>query len=309
MRSIYIEQGARESLLREVFKIGSERYKKVLHNQSDKGSGGRNGFAVSKDMLDQLYRFTMHVPTELGYPCGHRRLLKYCLDPAVTSWDKLYDLHFAKFEEDNYLVRKLEKSSFFKCMAAYHPEFRLKRVKEDACDKCIELRKMLKDKSRSEEELTRIEEALENHGDMARAMRKSMRNAIVLLKGNYATVDQEFDRAEDRLEAILLDDEVPDVNWQPSKVEKVQLVCEDFAGNFVTPWYAAERPSADYYASKIKLYCFIIADISRNINYVKLYDERAMGKDANALCSLRFVYHLKQFNSTTIANRPTILFI
>ena len=52
MLSVYIEQGARESLLREVFKIGSERYKKVLHNKSDKVSGGRNGFAVNKDMLE-----------------------------------------------------------------------------------------------------------------------------------------------------------------------------------------------------------------------------------------------------------------
>ena len=88
-------------------------------------------------MLDQLYRFSMHVPTEPGYPCGHRRLLKYCLDPAVTSWEKLYDMHFVKFEEDNFAVRKMGKSSFFKCMTAYHPEFRLKRVMEDACDTCI----------------------------------------------------------------------------------------------------------------------------------------------------------------------------
>ena len=53
--SVYVEQGARECMLREVFKIGSERYKKILHNQIDKIGGGRNGFAVNKDMLDQLY--------------------------------------------------------------------------------------------------------------------------------------------------------------------------------------------------------------------------------------------------------------
>ena len=58
----------------------------------------------------------------------------------------------------------------------------------------------------------------------------------------------------------------------------------------------------------LRTYCVIIADISRNINYVKLYDERAMGKDANALCSLRFVHNLTQYNSTTIQSRPTVLF-
>ena len=55
LSSVYVEQGARECMLREVFKIGSERYKKILHNQIDKIGGGRNGFAVNKDMLDQLY--------------------------------------------------------------------------------------------------------------------------------------------------------------------------------------------------------------------------------------------------------------
>ena len=128
MLSVYIVQGAREKMLREVFKIGYERYKKILHNQSDKIGGGRNGFAVSKDMLDQLYRFTMHVPTEFGYPYRQGLLLKYCLDPAVTSWDKLYNLHFVKFEEDNLQVRKMGKSTFFKCITTYHPEFRLKRL-------------------------------------------------------------------------------------------------------------------------------------------------------------------------------------
>jgi hypothetical protein len=144
---------------------------------------------------------------------------------------------------------------------------------------------------------------------MARSMRKAMRNAIVLWKGNSASVNQELEGAADRLESVLLDDDVPDINWKPAKVDKVQLVCEDFAGNFVTPWYAAERPSADYYASKLKLYYFIVADISRNVNYVKLYDERAMmGKDANTLCSLRFVLHLKQLNGTSLDARPNILF-
>ena len=42
----------------------------------------------------------MHgVSTELGYTCRYRRLMKYCPDLAVTSWDKLYDMHFLKFEQ------------------------------------------------------------------------------------------------------------------------------------------------------------------------------------------------------------------
>ena len=312
MIAVFIDQGAKETLLREVFGIGYERYRNILHHQSDKvGFGGRNKNAVSVDMIEQLYRFSMHgVPTELGYPCGYRRLLKYCTDPAVTSWEKLYDIHFLKFEDGNKFILKMGKITFYNFMLAYHPEFRLKRVMEDACDTCIELQTMLKDKRFSEEEHKSIEAALANHGDMARNMRKAMRNAIVLWKGNHAVavVDSELEGAADRLEAVLVDDAVPGIEWQPSKVEKIQLVCEDFDGNFTSPWYGSVRPGADYYASKLTMYCFIIADISRNINYVKLYDERAMGKDANALCSLRFVHHLTQFNRTPVNSRPTILF-
>ena len=151
MLAVFVEQGAKETLLREVFGIGSTRYAKILHNKADKIGGGKNGNAVSEEMMDQLHRFASYgVPTEYGYPCGHRRLLKYCTDPAVTSWEKWYDLHFLKFEESkNLLIRKMAKTSFYNCMSAYHPEFRLKRIMEDACDTCYELREMLKDKSKS----------------------------------------------------------------------------------------------------------------------------------------------------------------
>ena len=50
MIAVFIEQGAKETLLREVFGIGYERYRKILHNQNDKVSGGRNRNAVSQDM-------------------------------------------------------------------------------------------------------------------------------------------------------------------------------------------------------------------------------------------------------------------
>ena len=92
-----------------------------------------------------------------------------------------------------------------------------------------------------------------------------MRNAIILWKGNNASVDKELEGAANRLEAILLDDDVPGMNWQPSKVQKVQLVCEDFAGNnfSLLGMVVYDLIDADYYASKLKLYCFIIADYRR----------------------------------------------
>ena len=130
-------------------------------------------------------------------------------------------------------------------MGASHPEFRLKRLMEDFCDTYCERRVVLKDKNMTEDDLKRFEGFLANHGDMARTMKTAMRDAIVLWKVNNAFVDEESEEAADCLEALLLHDDVPGSTWQPSKVEKVQLICEDVA--VISPcWYGRERPGADY---------------------------------------------------------------
>ncbi|EEY62650.1 uncharacterized protein PITG_14428 [Phytophthora infestans T30-4] len=46
------------------------------------------------------------------------------------------------------------------------------------------------------------------------------------------------------------------------------------------------------FTSNLILQNFVVADISNGVNNVYFYDERAQGKDANALCSLRLNYHL-----------------
>ena len=135
--------------------------------------------------------------------------------------------------------------TFFNHMSAYHPDLRLKRVMEDACDTCIELKTMLKDSNFTEDEHKSIEEALANHGDLARNMRRTMHNAIVFWKGNQSLGDTKLEGAADRLEALLVDDVIPGNSWQMGKVDRVQLVCEDSAGNFTSPWYGYVRPGAD----------------------------------------------------------------
>ena len=63
---VYIEHGAKEAMLREVFGIGYTRYEKILNKKLDRPSGGRNNAAVSDVMLAQLARFAAHgVKTEL----------------------------------------------------------------------------------------------------------------------------------------------------------------------------------------------------------------------------------------------------
>ncbi|EEY70254.1 uncharacterized protein PITG_19438 [Phytophthora infestans T30-4] len=59
------------------------------------------------------------------------------------------------------------------------------------------------------------------------------------------------------------------------------------------PYYGHSRPSADYFNSNMMIQNFVVADITHGINNVHFYDERGQDKNADALCSLRLLYHLK----------------
>ncbi len=57
---------------------------------------------------------------------------------------------------------------------------------------------------------------------------------------------------------------------------------------------------------------FMVANLTNNSNDVFFYDERTQGKDADALCNLRFTYHLEKFKtllSHKIAMLKTLLII
>jgi hypothetical protein len=71
----------------------------------------------------------------------------------------------------------------------------------------------------------------------------------------------------------------------------MHVITEDFGGNLVAPWFGRTRPSSDYFASNLCIYMFVMANLVSGKNIVVLYDERLMGKGAEALCALRFKYH------------------
>ncbi|OWY97880.1 Cleavage inducible protein [Phytophthora megakarya] len=81
-------------------------------------------------------------------------------------------------------------------------------------------------------------------------------------------------------------------NPDPLQPKRVQIQAEDFCGGISMPHYGHARPSADYFNSNLITHNFVIADIMNNRNNVYFYDERAQGKNADALCSLRLLYHL-----------------
>jgi len=93
---------------------------------------------------------------------------------------------------------------------------------------------------------------------------------------------------------------------------QIHIYIKNFGGNFAMPHYGHSRPLADYFNFNFMVSNFVVADLINNNSNVFFYDERAQGKDADALCSLRFTYHLEKFKmllSHKITMSKTLLVI
>jgi hypothetical protein len=101
-----IVRGGVEDLIRSVFKVGGGRIKRVREGKCKDTAPGINGNQVTEDMTNQLQRLVFEVPTEEGYPCGHRELQIYLIDPEVTGWRKFYDKFYIPFENE-FDIRKM----------------------------------------------------------------------------------------------------------------------------------------------------------------------------------------------------------
>jgi hypothetical protein len=63
------------------------------------------------------------------------------------------------------------------------------------------------------------------------------------------------------------------------------------------PHYGHSRPLADYFNFNLMVSNFVATNLTNNNSDVFFYDERAQGKDADALCNLQFTYHLEKFKT------------
>jgi len=81
------------------------------------------------------------------------------------------------------------------------------------------------------------------------------------------------------------------------------------------PWFGVKRPGLDYYLSNLNLYIFVIVELTRfgQKNHIAVYDERAAGKNADALCSLRFQHYISKYirdrEDNNISKRAKYLFV
>jgi hypothetical protein len=161
-----------------------------------------------------------------------------------------------------------------------------------------------------------VQNALAMHRGLARELRIGMRSAIQSFAKNMIGDEIHENDLQNLTHAVnrttIFVDEPLDPT-PPKAIEncgdRVWLQCQDFAGNFPLPFFGDRRPSLDYYVSNLNTYNFVISDLSRNLNFVYNYDERGMGKDKDAMCSLRMKHILDSIANVPLNKRPEILFL
>ena len=200
-------------------------------------------------------------------------------------------------------------------MRSHHVNVAIVRAKEDCCDTCIRLSIAVQDVNLGEEERRLIEDAQRIHADDARTQRVALKEAIKLWGKTASPVGDSlvFNNAVDSLPDFL-EDEFRQLSLEDSnRSPRVRIQCEDYGGNLTLPHYGRHRPGRDYYVSNLSIMNFIISDLTTGFNKVFLYDERAMGKGCDALCSLRWMYHFQLYitsrDSGKLLEFPDTLYI
>jgi hypothetical protein len=276
-------------------------------------------------MLKSLESFINTLIVEEGYPCTHRRMKKYIQTEGIDNWRSFFEKYVSYLGNT---TRTMEYKTLYKYMSKMYPDIALNRAKEDCCDTCIRYETDLKSSTLSNKEKDQLKSSQKLHWNQARIQRIAMREAINLWgkkriqevagilpvdQTNIKLFNQSVSRLpesiEDQIENISLNED----SELSTKNPIVLLQAEDFGGNLVLPWFGSTRPSKDYFTSNLNMYFFVITNLSTGINHEYLYDERAMGKDCDALCSLRFLYHFRQFvearAQTQISSSPDTLYI
>ena len=177
----------------------------------------------------------------------------------------------------------------------FFPGLRIARSSEDICDCCVRIDIALLRHDLPQDERDRLLIEKRTHLDVAIEQRRFVSGFVKRYVAERAPTQS--------LPATIIpdhydDDRDPllgDVDIFSSATIQIQI--EDFGGSFAMPHYGHQRPSADYFNSNLMISNFVIADLTLNVGDVVFYDERAQGKGADALCSLRFTYHINKFKA------------
>lgn len=204
------------------------------------------------------------------------------------TWTKLWKEYSDKMIEMNRCV--MSYSWWTKYVKVEYPGIRLTRTAEDVCDVCVRIDVQLdRDDLPSEEQKQLLLEKtmhLSAAIDQRRAMSTFVKQYIVAHASKQAIpttiISETFEETPANNRAI-----------KHEGVLVIEIQIEDFGGSFAILHYGHQRLSADYFNSNLMMQNFIIANITNGAKNVLIYDERGQGKGADALCSLRLMYHIR----------------
>ena len=225
---------------------------------------------------------------EDGFPCSHRRPRQYFIEQKLTLL-KLHARYKDAILKTDSTGRVLSYSRYTQYFHFHFPGLRLTRSKEDVCDCCVRLDIQLSRDDLSDEERIAIKLEKGTHLNAAVAQRRFISTFVREYVKLHAP-DQDI--VIDVIPDMLNDDPPPEPIVPGANHVRIQIQAEDYGGGIAMPHFGHTRPSCDYYNSNLIIQNFVVADITNKRNNVYFYDERAQDKGADALCSLRLLYHL-----------------
>ena len=92
------------------------------------------------------------------------------------------------------------------------------------------------------------------------------------------------------------EEEPPEVSSYAASF-KFAVQIKKFSDSLTMSQYGYRRLSEDYFSSNLIVQNFVIGDLTTHIYSIFFYDEPGQGKDANAVCRHRILYHLQKSNS------------
>ena len=234
-------------------------------------------------------------------PCSHRKLKEYFVpDPnaeRAPEWKDYWEEYKERMMKDGHRI--VSYSDWTQYVHFLWPGLKLTRCMTDVCDGCIRIEVELKRTDLTEERRNELLREKELHLNAAITQRKFIAQCAQVYAKKYDPV-QVFDARMlnahelDEFESYLNDDELKQIEDSSISPGKVTMQYQDFGGSLTASWFAFREPGANYYASNLNVHPYIIADVSTGVNNVVCYDERVMGKGADAMCSIRLSYHINK---------------
>ncbi|KAI3648372.1 hypothetical protein MP228_006226 [Amoeboaphelidium protococcarum] len=308
-----ITQSCTHRMLTLYFGAGGSRLQRIVKHSQDPGLALTKrvaAHALPEYSLIQFKQFMESLEFEDGFPCAHRRARKYLKtnDDMKMTWVYFHAMYitFICGHEDYSAgsTKYMAMTTFIQYVKKHYVGFKFERSKEDVCDRCMRLKIELQDPGLSEEDRLAKQAELKTHLEDAANQRRAKKQFIQLFckdSGGMLTLsDDKFVEVLDvdcDLQKSDEQEQGQEVNDDQNPNCNVMILAEDFGGSLTLPHYGKERPQVDYFNSNLILNNFVVSNITSGQNLITFYDERAQGKDGNAMCSLRLSYHLGEMQS------------